>query len=224
MQMRSAYRAAGQENMHSYNLGIRLVRNADNSRTGSVTAGERALQAETSGKILIAYFTRGGNTRGIANEIKAQTGADLYEITLADPYSTDYNTVLMEAQEDQHKQARPKLKEHVQNMADYDIILLGSPNRNGSTGVLVENFKTGAEEAGHTVDVIDVCHADIHPCIGCVKCGYEGSCVQKDDVEQIRKKLLASDMVVFESRGKPDVSYDSLLHSDRHSGISTPPP
>lgn len=199
MQMRSAYRAAGQENMHSYNLGIRLVRNADNSRTGSVTAGERALQAETSGKILIAYFTRGGNTRGIANEIKAQTGADLYEITLADPYSTDYNTVLMEAQEDQHKQARPKLKEHVQNMADYDIILLGSPNRNGSTGVLVENFKTGAEEAGHTVDVIDVCHADIHPCIGCVKCGYEGSCVQKDDVEQIRKKLLASDMVVFES-------------------------
>lgn len=199
MQMRSAYRAAGQEDMHSYNLGIRLVRNADNSRTGSVTAGERALQAETSGKILIAYFTRGGNTRGIANEIKAQTGADLYEITLADPYSTDYNTVLMEAQEDQHKQARPKLKEHVQNMADYDIILLGSPNRNGSTGVLVENFKTGAEEAGHTVDVIDVCHADIHPCIGCVKCGYEGSCVQKDDVEQIRKKLLASDMVVFES-------------------------
>ena len=197
--MRSAYRAAGQENMHSYNLGIRLVRNADNSRTGSVTAGERALQAETSGKILIAYFTRGGNTRGIANEIKAQTGADLYEITLADPYSTDYNTVLMEAQEDQHKQARPKLKEHVQNMADYDIILLRSPNRNGSTGVLVENLKTGAEEAGHTVDVIDVCHADIHPCIGCVKCGYEGPCVQKDDVEQIRKKLLASDMVVFES-------------------------
>ncbi len=22
--------------------------------------------------------------------------------------------------------------------------------------------------------MIDVCHADIHPCIGCVACGYEG--------------------------------------------------
>ena len=32
--MRSAYRAAGQEDMHSYNLGLRLARNADNSRTG----------------------------------------------------------------------------------------------------------------------------------------------------------------------------------------------
>ena len=31
----------------------------------------------------------------------------------------------------------------------------------------------------------------------CVKCGYEGPCVQKDDVETIKNKLLASDMVVF---------------------------
>ena len=45
--------------------------------------------------------------------------------------------------------------------------------------------------------ILFVCHGDIRPCIGCVKCGYEGPCVQKDDVERIRKKLLASDMVVF---------------------------
>ena len=77
------------------------------------------------------------------------------------------------------------------------IILMGSPNRNGSTGILVESFKKGAEEAGHSVEVIDVCHADIHPCVGCIKCGYEGPCVQKDDVEMIRAKLLSSDMVVF---------------------------
>ena len=77
------------------------------------------------------------------------------------------------------------------------VVLMGSPNQNGSTSILVQNFKKGAEEAGHTVESIDVCHMDIHPCIGCVKCGYEGPCVQKDDVEQIRKKLLASDMVVF---------------------------
>ncbi len=77
------------------------------------------------------------------------------------------------------------------------IVLMGSPNKNGSTGILVDYFKRGAEETGHSVEVIDVCHADIHPCVGCVKCGYEGPCVQKDDVEMVRKKLLASDMVVF---------------------------
>lgn len=61
----------------------------------------------------------------------------------------------------------------------------------------MEQFRRGAEESGHSVEVIDVCRADAHPCIGCVRCGYEGPCVQKDDVETIRRKLLDADMVVF---------------------------
>ena len=77
------------------------------------------------------------------------------------------------------------------------IVLMGSPNRHGSTSILVDEFVRGAKEAGHQTEVIDVCHADIHPCTGCVHCGYEGPCVQKDDVEIIRRKLLAADMVVF---------------------------
>jgi len=77
------------------------------------------------------------------------------------------------------------------------VILMGSPNRNGSTGILVSEFVRGAADAGHSCEVIDVCHADIHPCTGCVACGYEGPCVQKDDVSEIRKKLLACDMAVF---------------------------
>ena len=77
------------------------------------------------------------------------------------------------------------------------VVLMGSPNKNGSTGILADSFARGAAESGHDCEIIDVCHANIHPCIGCVRCGYEGPCVQKDDVEQIRGKLLASDMVVF---------------------------
>ena len=74
---------------------------------------------------------------------------------------------------------------------------MGSPNRKGSTSILLENFVKGAEEAGHSCEIIDVCHADIRPCTGCVSCGYEGPCVQKDDVETIRRKILSADMVVF---------------------------
>ena len=79
------------------------------------------------------------------------------------------------------------------------VVLMGSPNNNGSTSILVVSFVQGAESAGHTCEIIDVCHANIHPCIGCVRCGYEGPCVQKDDVETIRWKLLDSDMIVFAS-------------------------
>lgn len=69
-------------------------------------------------------------------------------------------------------------------------VLMGSPNRNGSTSILVDNFAKGAGEAGHGVEIIDVCHANIHPCTGCVRCGYEGPCVLKDDVEKIRRQLI----------------------------------
>ena len=77
------------------------------------------------------------------------------------------------------------------------IVLMGSPNKRGSTGILADSFVRGAAESGHDCEIVDVCHANIHPCIGCVRCGYEGPCVQKDDVEQIRGKLLGADMAVF---------------------------
>ncbi len=77
------------------------------------------------------------------------------------------------------------------------IILKSSPNKNGSSNMLADHFRQGAEEAGHTVEVIDVAHAQINPCIGCVHCGYEGPCVQKDDVETIRRQILDADMMVF---------------------------
>lgn len=77
------------------------------------------------------------------------------------------------------------------------VILEGSPNKKGSSNLLADCFRQGAEEAGHSVEVIDTAHANIHPCTGCVRCGYEGPCVQKDDVETIRKKILAADMLVL---------------------------
>ncbi len=76
-------------------------------------------------------------------------------------------------------------------------ILMGSPNRDGSTRILVDSFAQGAEVSGHISDIVEICHMDLHPCTGCVRCGYEGPCVQKDGMETVRSKLLASDMVVF---------------------------
>ena len=136
--MRSAYRAAGQTDLESYNLGVRLVRNAE-ALDGTVTARE-IIPSATGDKVLIAFFSWSGNTRGIAHEIQRQTGADLFEITLVDPYSTDYNTVLMEAQRDQHHQARPELAEHIENMDDYNIILLGYPNWWASIPMPIASF------------------------------------------------------------------------------------
>lgn len=85
-------------------------------------------KSKEAGKVLIAYFSWGGNTRGIAKKIQRQTGADVFEIKFSEPYSDDFDTVLMEAQEDQHRQKRPKLAGQVEHMEQYRTILLGYPD------------------------------------------------------------------------------------------------
>lgn len=77
------------------------------------------------------------------------------------------------------------------------VVLQGSPNKNGSTNILVEEFSRGARESGHTVQRLDLTDMNIKPCTGCVACGYEGPCVQKDDNQKIKKAVLEADMLVF---------------------------
>ena len=67
------------------------------------------------------------------------------------------------------------------------VILQGSPNKAGSTSILTEAFTEGAREAGHEVVRFDLADLSIRPCTGCVACGYEGPCVQKDDNQKVRK-------------------------------------
>lgn len=77
------------------------------------------------------------------------------------------------------------------------IVLMASPNLKGSTNLLAERFISGAEESGHKVTKIDVANYNIKPCTGCVTCGYEGPCAQKDDNQKIREAVLNADMLVF---------------------------
>ena len=72
------------------------------------------------------------------------------------------------------------------------LVLGGSPNKNGSTQILIDSFTRGAGEAGHAVTVLNVAHMKVQPCTGCIACGYDGPCVQKDDMAQIRKAVMES--------------------------------
>lgn len=78
------------------------------------------------------------------------------------------------------------------------VILRGSPNRDGSTAILCEEFARGARQAGHAVERIDVAQADVRPCTGCVACGYGARpCVQRDGMAAILEKILAADVLVL---------------------------
>lgn len=148
--MRSAYRATLEQDKGSFNLGIRLVLNAVTG-SGNVSGANMQASSINGGKVLIAYFSWGGNTKGIAEEIAVQTGADLFEIQMIEPYSTDYNTVLDQAQKDQNEQARPELSSHVENMEQYDTILLGYPNWWASIPMPIASFLEEYDLSGKTI-------------------------------------------------------------------------
>lgn len=141
--MRSAYRGTLEGDKAAFNIGIRLVRNAsgNNNTVVKESSQNNGNGIQTShGKVLIAYFSWGGNTKTISEEIKSQTGADIFEIQLREPYSEDYNEVLDQAQHDQNIQARPEILGHVENIQDYDTILLGYPNWWGSIPMPIASF------------------------------------------------------------------------------------
>ena len=150
--MRSAYRAAAPQERKLFNVGFRLTKGA----IGTGLISSQAMQESSSGtesgkKMLIAYFTWSGNTQGIAYEIQKQTGADIFEIEPVKSYSENYNTVLREAQRDQHRQARPELKNRVENFAQYDIILLGYPNWWASIPMPIATFLESYDFSGKTI-------------------------------------------------------------------------
>lgn len=83
---------------------------------------------EWSGKrVLVAYHTRTGHTRTVAETILRATGGDAFEIEPATPYPDDYDQLVAQNVEEQQSGYLPPLRRHVEQIADYDVVLLGSP-------------------------------------------------------------------------------------------------
>ena len=75
-------------------------------------------------KILVAYFSYTGNTENGAQIIAEDLGADLFAIEMEHPYRGNIYEV---SQKDLNMDARPALANHVENMEQYDVVILGYP-------------------------------------------------------------------------------------------------
>lgn len=80
------------------------------------------------------------------------------------------------------------------------LILEGSPRPNGNSCILSGEFARGAEEAGHSVEKVLVARKKLSGCLGCNACyNNGGACVRKDDMAEIRAKMLEADIIVLVS-------------------------
>lgn len=78
-------------------------------------------------KILVAYFSHTQTTEKVALEIQKRTGGDLFRIETVQAYPKEHRETLDVAEKERDTDARPALKETVENMDSYDVIFLGYP-------------------------------------------------------------------------------------------------
>lgn len=89
--------------------------------------GENPDIPNSDSKILVAYFSWGGTTQRMAQEIVDQTGADLFRIEPVVPYPTEYTPCTEVALDERDNNARPAIADEVDNWEQYDIIFIGCP-------------------------------------------------------------------------------------------------
>lgn len=102
-------------------------------------------------KVLIAYYSWGGNTRAAAEMIQQETGGTLFEIKPVKPYPSDYRKCTEVAKQDINAGVRPELQAKVSGIANYDVVFVGSPNWWGTMAPPVATFLTTHDLAGKTV-------------------------------------------------------------------------
>lgn len=123
--LRSAYRSATNPEHSDKNLGFRIARSSVGEEKEVVTEYPSDITLPENPKILIAYYSYSGNSKNTANDLKNELNADMVEIEMEQAYSGNIYDVSAKALNNYDK---PVLKTKVDNMNDYDVILLGYPN------------------------------------------------------------------------------------------------
>ena len=118
---------------------------------------EKDNSSSSVGKALVVYYSATGSTKAVAETIADAVGADLFEITPTDPYTSDDlnwtndNSRVSVEHNDESKRDVPLTKTTPDNWADYDTVFIGYPIWWGIAAWPVNNFVKGNDFSGKTV-------------------------------------------------------------------------
>ena len=127
---------------------------SENTAAPEASAGESTAE---SGSVLVVYYSATGNTEGVANYIAEATGGDLFEITPAEPYTsddlnwTDENSRVTREHEDESLRDVELTTTEVENWGSYDTVFIGYPIWWGIAAWPVDGFVEANDFTGKTV-------------------------------------------------------------------------
>ena len=114
-------------------------------------------EAPAGSRVLVAYFSATGNTEAVAGYIAQATGGDLFEITPADPYTsddlnwTDENSRVVYEYENPDERDTELASDTPDGWEDYDVIFLGYPIWWYDAAWPVDGFVEANDFTGKTV-------------------------------------------------------------------------
>lgn len=106
-------------------------------------------------KVLVAYFSASGVTKGVAQQLAEVAGANLHEIKPEQPYTdADLDWRDKESRssvEMKDKNSRPAITDKLENMADYDVVFVGFPIWWYTCPTIINTFMEAYDFKGKTV-------------------------------------------------------------------------
>ena len=144
--------------------------------TENETVSENTNEDAEAGNVLIAYFSRVGNTdfpedidavssaslmvndgslvgntQYVAELIQQNTEGEIFLIETEEKYPADYDETDEQGYRENRDRVRPELKSHVTDMDGYDIIYLGFPNWYYDMPMAVYSFLEEYDLSGKTI-------------------------------------------------------------------------
>ena len=108
-----------------------------------------------SKKVLVAYFSCSGVTKGVAESLAEVVGADLFEIEPEEPYTDadlDWtNKQSRSTVEMNDPSSRPAIKSAVADMSSYEVVFVGFPIWWYVAPTIINAFLESYDFAGKTI-------------------------------------------------------------------------
>ena len=116
---------------------------------------QKKTETKMDQKVLVAYFSATGTTKGIAQQLAEVAGADLHEIKPEQPYTeTDldwHDKQSRSSVEMQDKHSRPAITAKLQSMKDYDVVYVGFPIWWYTCPTIINTFMEAYDFQGKTI-------------------------------------------------------------------------
>lgn len=113
-----------------------------------IAAEGGARAAAGNSAVLVAYFSRTGNTRLIASQIGRALDATLFEIMPATAYPEDYEAQVAQAEDERQRGFEPPLRAEVAGMRSFATVFLGFPIWGTTAPAIIRSFLSRHDLSG----------------------------------------------------------------------------